>query len=177
MDNATHSPLTRAFLAARPAAPAAGRPAANELLCAPAAGLGDPLVDPAARDADFVDFDCEANFRAVEQLVQLPDPKKKPDAKKDAKKEAPQDAPQAEAPQEAPEAAEDSEDVDEDALPGLLKPVELDVAARREVWEWLFDCAVERALHLFERADRLGALLCRAFNYAARGVAGSVDAE
>lgn len=55
--------------------------------------------------------------------------------------------------------------------------MELDVAARREVWEWLFDCAVERALHLFECADRFGAVLCRAFNYAARGVAGSVEEE
>lgn len=53
------------------------------------AGMRDPEVINDFEQLDFIDFDFHANYKVIETLVQLPDPKKKADPKKPAETPAP----------------------------------------------------------------------------------------
>lgn len=119
---------------------------------------------------DIIEFDFHANYKIIEQLVSLPDPKKKPDPKKGA--------PEPPAPAERPieiksvesDEGEEEEEIDEEKLPGLYKPVEQDVEAQREVWAWLFTNALERASVLAKFADDLADDVQRAYNYVQKDI-------
>lgn len=104
----------------------AARIANNELLLY-IAGIRDAEEIKDFEALDFVDFDFHANYKVIEQIVQLPDPKKKADPKKPAETSAiPEVKHQDEGDQDE---GEEEEEYDEEKMPGLYKPVEQDVAA------------------------------------------------
>lgn len=60
------------------------------------------------------------------------------------------------------------EEVFEEDLPKYLRSVEPPTQAKRDVWNYMFDQAIERSLNWFDAIDKLPQLMERAANYITR---------
>ncbi|CAL6058226.1 Conserved_hypothetical protein [Hexamita inflata] len=117
-------------------------------------------------DLDFIDIDAKI---LEPQMKGLGGKKKtKPESAKNTRVPAVQQQQQPEEPKE--------EIADED-LPKYLRQVELTTVARRDVWSYLFNNAIDRSTQWFKSVDKLEGLLERAANYIGRGIMTFVQAE
>ncbi|TNJ26285.1 hypothetical protein GMRT_13322 [Giardia muris] len=161
--------------------------------------IADDLVQPSVLKCENVVDITEEN--ALSFALRLgfvppkPDPKAKP--KTPATKNSPQrqvtvpsTAPEAPAEpepvaeQETPESDEDLEEEEQmeweeppEYIAPMDKPVEADVAARRDVWAELFDRFLARAFAWVDACEAVPELLVRTVNYSVRDLANFADPE